>query len=434
MEIKLPNKVKYIIDEIYNKGYEAFIVGGCVRDSILGVEPNDYDITTNAKPEEIINIFKEYKIIDNGIKHGTVGVVIDKDVYEITTYRLEGEYEDNRRPKSVEYTSDIIEDLKRRDFTINAMAYNDKVGLIDRFDGIKDIKNKVVKTVGDPDERFNEDGLRIIRAIRFSSKLGFMIENKTLRSIYKNSNIIKNISIERITEEFSKTILSKKPQRIILLYDTGIFEYIGIDYDLNKDDYLNIEKKLRVLRKCDENIVQRLVMLEYILNIDKINKLNMTENKRIQYYKEIIQPKSIINTLKYSKKIVKDFNILIEYMFIDIDNVDLVKIKLVLNKIGYDNLKSVINLKKIYNNYCLRNNINENIEIRNKILDSWINEIIRIEENNECYRISDLRINGENLKDLGYRGKEIGDKLNLLLDIVIKNPELNIKEKLIDML
>ena len=194
MKISLPSKVKFIIDKIYDKGFEAFIVGGCVRDSILGIKPNDYDITTNAKPDEIINIFSDFKIIDNGIKHGTVGVIIENEVYEITTYRLEGEYENNRRPKSVEFTSDIVKDLKRRDFTINAIAYNDKLGIIDKFDGIGDIKRRIVKTVGNPDERFNEDGLRLVRAIRFSSKLNFKIEDKTLKSIYKNAGIIKNIS------------------------------------------------------------------------------------------------------------------------------------------------------------------------------------------------------------------------------------------------
>ncbi|MGL5692764.1 MAG: CCA tRNA nucleotidyltransferase, partial [Peptostreptococcaceae bacterium] len=162
MEIYLPQDVKFIIDKIYERGYEAFIVGGCVRDSILGITPNDYDITTNARPEEVINIFKKFKIIENGIKHGTVGVIIDKEVYEITTYRIEGEYEDNRRPKDVIFTKNIEDDLKRRDFTINAIAYNDKLGIVDKFEGIKDIKNKIVKTVGNPDERFNEDGLRLV--------------------------------------------------------------------------------------------------------------------------------------------------------------------------------------------------------------------------------------------------------------------------------
>ena len=171
MKIIMPRSVEFIIDKIYEYGFEAFIVGGCVRDKILGNEPNDYDITTSAKPNDILNIFKEFKVIDNGIKHGTVGIIIDNEVYEITTYRIEGEYENNRKPKEVEFTLDLIEDLKRRDFTINAMAYNYKCGLIDKFNGLEDLQNKLIKTVGNADERFTEDALRIMRAIRFSCKL-----------------------------------------------------------------------------------------------------------------------------------------------------------------------------------------------------------------------------------------------------------------------
>ena len=235
MKIKLPKNVQFIIDQIYKSGYEAFIVGGCVRDSILGLNPNDYDVTTSAPPSEILNIFKNFKLIDNGIKHGTVGVIIDKEVYEITTYRLEGEYENNRRPKSVSFTSNLVEDLKRRDFTINAIAYNDKMGIIDKFDGMTDIKNKIVKTVGEPDKRFNEDGLRLIRAIRFSSKLNFKIESNTLHSIYKNANIIKNISRERITDEFSKILMGNNPQDIIILYKTGILKSIGVTSNISEE-------------------------------------------------------------------------------------------------------------------------------------------------------------------------------------------------------
>lgn len=209
MYINLPKSVKFIIEKIKEHGEEAYIVGGCVRDSILGILPNDYDITTSAKPNKIIDIFKGYKIIENGIKHGTVGILIEDEVYEITTYRVEGEYEDNRRPKNVEFTSKLVDDLKRRDFTINAMAYNEEDKLIDYFDGVKDLHDKKIRTVGNPDERFIEDGLRIIRAIRFSSKLGFDIEKETFESIKRNSSILKNISRERVSDEIKKLYLVK---------------------------------------------------------------------------------------------------------------------------------------------------------------------------------------------------------------------------------
>ncbi|RDY28741.1 CCA tRNA nucleotidyltransferase [Romboutsia weinsteinii] len=408
MKIRLPKKVKYIIDKIYDEGYEAFIVGGCVRDSILGIEPNDYDITTSAKPNDIMNIFKGYKIIDNGIKHGTVAVVVDKDIYEITTYRVEGEYEDNRRPKSVEFTSNIKDDLQRRDFTINAIAYNDKIGLVDNFNGLIDIKNKIVKTVGDPDERFNEDGLRIVRAIRFSSKLGFQIEKETLNSIYKNANIIKNISIERITEEFTKTILSDNPEKIILLYKTGIMKYLDIDSDIN-------EESLKILRKCDKTLEDRLTILEYISIVKAKCNLCIDSKKN-----------SVLNTLKYSNKLNIKCNIILEYMFIDLNDMNTVKIKQMLNKIGQDNLKKSLILKKIYSRFYLEDNTTQ--------IDNIINEIDRIQNDKECYCIKDLDINGEILKELGYRGKDIGEKLNLLLNKVINNPKLNTRENLIGLL
>ncbi|WP_122638286.1 CCA tRNA nucleotidyltransferase [Romboutsia sp. Marseille-P6047] len=330
MEIYLPQKVKFIIDKMYENGYEAFIVGGCVRDSILGIKPNDYDITTNAQPKDIINIFKDFKIIDNGIKHGTVGVIIDKEIYEITTYRIEGEYENNRKPKDVEFTTNIYEDLKRRDFTINAIAYNDKVGIIDKFDGIKDLRRKVVQTVGNPDERFNEDGLRLIRAIRFSSKLNFTIEEKTLKSIYKNADIIKKISKERITEEFSKMVLSDNPQNIILLYKTGIFKSIGIYSYISENGYKEFESSLNLLKFCPNNLVERMAMLEYIIKQNKVPS------------------RSIINTLIYSNKFKDECGNMVNYMLMEYDNIDSVNIKLILNKVGPKLLLKALELKRYF--------------------------------------------------------------------------------------
>ncbi|MEF9991108.1 MAG: polynucleotide adenylyltransferase [Romboutsia sp.] len=435
MKIYLPEKVKFIIDEIYSNGYEAFIVGGCVRDSILGIEPNDYDITTNAKPEIIKKIFNDYKIIDNGIKHGTVGVIIDKEVYEITTYRIEGEYEKNRRPKSVEFTSDIILDLKRRDFTINSMAYNDKVGLLDKFNGIADIKGKIVKTVGNPDDRFSEDGLRIVRAIRFSSKLGFEIENKTLKSIYKNADIIENISKERITDEFTKTILSENPQNIILLYRTEILKKIGIHNYIN-EDIAELEKNLSILRECDFNIEDRLAMLEYILGFNEINNIDCKKIGKLEYYIKNIKSKNIINTLMYLKKVSIKSNTMIECMILDGKEYDnSIKIKHILKKIDKEILKKSLNLKKMYNKYSLRGKINSSeTNEKNKIIDNCINDIIRIENLGECYSIKNIDISGNDLVKLGYRGKDIGERLELLLNEVIKNPELNKKNKLIKLL
>ena len=407
MEINLPKYVKFIIDKIDEYGYEAFIVGGCVRDYILGIEPNDYDITTNANPNTIIDIFKDFKIIKTGIKHGTVGILIDKNIYEITTYRIESEYECNRRPKSVEFTSNIVDDLKRRDFTINAMAYNYKKGLIDKFGGVLDLKNKIIKTVGNPDKRFNEDGLRIIRAIRFSAKLGFNIEEKTLNSIYKNYHIVKNISVERITEEVNKIIISENPQNIILLYKVRIFKALGISYNFDNNEYLDLEKQLKIIRLIDE-LDYKLLMLQYIINL------------KIKDYK---QDDYIVNILKYSNKTKSSINSLMEYMFINENNLNRVDIKYILNKIGHSTFKRILNLKSIYYSKVL-NETDKNIEEYIKIIDDIIN-------NKECYTIKDLKLDGNDLKEIGYKGYEIGQSLNYLLEEVIKNPKINRKNILI---
>lgn len=401
MKIKLPKDVEEIIDYIYKFDKEAFIVGGCVRDSIIGVTPNDYDITTSASPNEIMDIFKEYRIIETGIKHGTITLIKNNSEYEITTYRIDGDYNDNRRPDYVEFTKDITKDLERRDFTINAMAYNHKVGLVDEFEGIKDLDRKLIKTVGIADERFNEDSLRIIRAVRFSSKLGFNIEHETLTSIYKNMNLIKNVSVERIQQELNKILISENPEKLYILYDAEMFKYIGLNN-------IHIEKsELIKLKECKNDISLRLTILIHIMS----NKVEAIK---------------LLDILKYSNKIKDNCINLLEYIDEDI-YIDKLTVKRYLNKIGKENLNNVIYLKSILKK-CLKNVYEDNYSDRiNKIIEE-------IEKNNECYLLKDLKINGRDLEKLGYKGKEIGIKLNQILDIVMKEPNLNNKENIIKLL
>lgn len=425
MEIFIPKDVSFLIDMIYENGYEAFMVGGCVRDSVLNLTPNDYDITTNAKPKEIMNIFKDYKIIDTGIKHGTVSIILNNNIYEITTYRIEGEYENNRRPKTVEFTSSIEEDLRRRDFTINAMAYNKQFGIIDKFNGLEDLQNRIIKTVGNPDERFKEDGLRMIRAIRFSSKLGFNIDENTLNGIYKNSYIIKNISTERINDEFTKILLSDNPQNIILLYKTNIFKYLGIHCNLNRDYYKELEKYINILSYCDNNLLDKLIILDYLISNEILKCIDKYE--KYKYYCENIKKVNIINNLKYSKKVINYCNDIMEYMIKDIDKIDKIVIKKYLSNIGYEKLNKVFKLKLIYNVFF---NNKDNVEFFKRC----IKQLDEIENSKECYEIKSLEIDGKILKDLGYKDKEIGEKLSFLLDQVIKDPLLNKKDILINLL
>lgn len=430
MYINLPKSVKFIIEKIKEHGEEAYIVGGCVRDSILGILPNDYDITTSAKPNKIIDIFKGYKIIENGIKHGTVGILIEDEVYEITTYRVEGEYEDNRRPKNVEFTSKLVDDLKRRDFTINAMAYNEEDKLIDYFDGVKDLHDKKIRTVGNPDERFIEDGLRIIRAIRFSSKLGFDIEKETFESIKRNSSILKNISRERVSDEIKKIILSENPQKLGLLYSLNIFKELEIYSHV--ENYEDFCTKLTILKECNISLEQRLLMIEFLILENNTKRLNKTKEK-IEFYNKNIRKNNIVSKLKYPNNVTKYINNMIDYMLIDNIDLDKIGIKKILNKIGIDNLKDILKLKEIYYKKVGDCEEIEELSIRKHSIDKYIEFIEEIAKNNECYKINDLDINGNDLRLMGYSGKSIGEQLNLLLEIVICNPEKNSKSELINL-
>ncbi len=392
MKIYLPEKVKYIIDRIYENNYEAYIVGGCVRDSLLKLEPNDYDITTNATPDIILDIFKDFRCIETGIEHGTVSVLIDGDIYEITTYRIEGEYRDHRRPDNVDFTSDLREDLKRRDFTINSMAYNEKEGLVDLFGGQKDLDKKIIKTVGNPYDRFNEDGLRMVRAIRFSSKLDFDMEEETLLAIYDNAKIIENISLERITDEFTKIILSNKIENLIYLFKTKLLNYLNISEENDEEKINKLYEEIKIINKMEMDITKRLVVLDYF-----IEKLE-------------IKCKSLCEELIYSKKIIKDHNTILSTLKnIKMEELDKFAVKKILNEIGRDLFQKYLDISEI-----IFKNAKNTVDI-----------LREIEENNECYTIKNLKVNGNDIISLGYENKEIGKVLDEILNEVMKNPSLN---------
>lgn len=223
-KIELPEDVSFIINTIEKNGHQAYAVGGCVRDTIMGVVPNDWDITTNALPEEVKSYFN--KTIDTGIQHGTVTVMLHSTGYEVTTYRIDGDYLDGRHPSSVEFSDRLTDDLCRRDFTINAMAYNDRMGLVDEYGGIDDINNKIIRCVGNPVERFTEDALRMMRAIRFSAQLGFTIDDNTFKAIEKLSTNIQKVSMERVCVELKKTLMSDNPDFCRLYGATNLFRDI----------------------------------------------------------------------------------------------------------------------------------------------------------------------------------------------------------------
>lgn len=397
MKLNIPSDVIEIINRIYENKFEAYIVGGCVRDSLLNVIPHDYDITTNATPEDVINIFKDYKVIPTGIKHGTITLILNNNQYEITTYRIEGKYSDNRRPDEVKYSKDIYEDLKRRDFTINAMAYNHINGLVDKFMGVKDLENELIKCVGDSNERFNEDALRMIRAIRFSAKLGFNIEKETLDNIYKNAHLIKNISKERIHDEINKILISNDVSKIKLLHDTKMINYIGFN------DKKISEEELILFSKSQKSLQIRLVLYLHMF---------YEKNEAIKFLKE----------MKYSNQIRNYCEAMLNIININLEN-NKKNIKLKLSKIGYDKFYDLINIKNVL--AC-----NNKVESENLIkIKSNLKEIIDL---GEVYLLSQLKVNGKDLQSIGYKGKSIGEELNNLLLLVINDNSLNDKQILLD--
>lgn len=391
--IYIPKSVDFIIDTLNKNNYEAFIVGGCVRDGIMNKSPKDFDITTSAKPMEIKKLFS--KTIDTGIQHGTVTVVIDSVNYEVTTYRIDGNYNDCRRPEKVTFTNDLKEDLLRRDFTINAIAYHKNLGFIDPFNGILDINNKIIKGVGDPDKRFKEDALRILRCIRFSVQLGFSIEDNTYKALLNNIELIKNISVERIRDELEKLFLGEYLENIKYLFDSNVLKYINTDlYNyLQNNFYHNIS----FLKKCDLNIIDRLVIIFKDIDLKVLN--------------------NILKYLKFSNKEIKCIYTLVENINIDIYSEEYI-IRKYMSKLGVDLFFRLLNLKQI-----LGYNI-ENIKtIANNIL-----------KRKDPLTLKDLYINGNIIKSKNIcSDKNIGKVLNYILDLVLKDTSLNNENTLINL-
>ncbi len=382
----LPTSVKNIIKTIKKNGFEAYIVGGCVRDLLLGVTPSDYDITTNALPQQIKSIFE--KTVDTGIKHGTV-TVIDKDgnLFEVTTYRTEDGYDDMRHPKNVAFVSDIKKDLSRRDFTVNAMAYNETAGLVDFFGGQKDLKKGILKAVGDPYKRFTEDALRILRLFRFSGTLGFKIERKTLKAALKLCKNLEKISAERVSVEVLKTILSDNPNALKPLINKG-----GL-----KAFHINRCKNLKNLAKLPKKETLRFFSLLNLCNCDKM---------------------SVIKNLKLPNKFKNFFYTAENIMFLNKKSGD-TELKLALSLTEPEMIFDIIDYKK----FILKEDIS--------FLKQRIDKIIK---SAEPYKISHLKINGDDLKRLGIKEKDIGKTLNRLCEIVRENPEKNNKEYLINVI
>lgn len=436
MKIVLPENVKYIIEELNKAGYEAYAVGGCVRDSILGRVPNDWDITTNAKPLDVKSIFR--RTVDTGLKHGTVTVLIGREPYEVTTYRIDGEYEDSRHPKEVSFTSDLKEDLLRRDFTINAMAYNDTDGLVDIFGGMKDIEAKVIRCVGEPRERFSEDALRLLRAIRFAAQLGYNIEEKTYEAIKELSPTLKNISAERIQAELNKILISDNPSLLKTAYETGLTAQFIPELDLcfntvqnNPHHCYNVgEHIIKAIESIEPDKTLRLTMLLHDIAKPQCKK---TGEDGIDHFhghqiKSSEMAVDILRRLKYDNDTIDKTKRFVKYHDERLEAGTKI-MRRAMNRIGADAFPDIFKVwvadVSAQSDYQREEKF-ARIE-RNK---SDYEEIIA---NNECVTLKDLAVTGRDLINAGMQaGPALGDVLDKMLKDVIEEPEHNTKEYLLN--
>ncbi|MGH4138937.1 CCA tRNA nucleotidyltransferase [Clostridium sp.] len=440
MEMYIPKNVKIILDCIKDNGYEAFIVGGSVRDCLIGTTlPKDYDITTNALPEEIVRLFD--KTVPTGIEHGTVTVMIDGDGYEVTTYRLDGKYLDSRRPESVTFVLNLKEDLARRDFTINALAFNEEQGLIDYFGGMEDLKNKTIRAVGEPNKRFQEDALRMLRAIRFAASLDFYIEEKTLEAIKSNSYLILNVSNERIRDELCKMIIGNNTTKALTtLKDTKLLEFIlpelqvavGFNQQNPHHDKDIFEHTLAVVENCPPKLNVRVAALLH--DVAKPNCFTV-DNKGIGHFyghdkKGVKISKQILKRLKFDNQSINKISTLVnEHMNVLPKPTD-ASVKHLINRVGINLVPDLFALQRAD---ALGSRFSE---IRLVEIEKMEEIAMAILESKVPLAIKDLEINGEDIiSKLSLKpGKEIGIMLKFLLDKVLENPELNIKEKLLDII
>ncbi len=438
MRIALPEKVKEILRVIMDAGFEAYVVGGCVRDSVLGREPGDWDITTSAKPEQVKQLFR--RTIDTGIQHGTVTVMLDKEGFEVTTYRIDGKYEDGRHPKEVTFTPSLTEDLKRRDFTINAMAYNEEVGLVDLFEGMQDIEKKVIRCVGVAEERFGEDALRIMRAIRFSAQLGYAIEEQTREAIRALAPSLQKISAERIQVELTKLLVSPHPDYLRDAYELGVTKVILPEFDKAMETPQNHphhkyhvgEHTLQGLKivEADKNL--RLAMLFH--DIGKPRTFTEDEQRIHHFHGHPAvgetMTKEILRRLRFDNDTIHVVSKLVKYH--DYGNgvePDMRIVRRAVNKIGEDIFPLLFPVKRADILSQSEYQRQEKLEI----LDKWkalYDDVIRLEQ---CTSLKMLAVTGSDLIALGMKpGKEIGEKLQELLQLVIENPEYNTKAFLLE--
>ncbi len=438
--MKISEDAEKLINILSDNGCKAYAVGGCVRDYLLGKPEKDIDITTSAKPETVEEILKQnnIKVIETGLQHGTVTAVLNGENYEITTFRKDGEYKDNRRPESVSFVDDVKEDLSRRDFTINAMAYNHKEGIVDLFGGKKDIDNQVIRAVGNADLRFKEDALRIMRALRFSATLCFDIEESTKKAIFDNMYLLDNIAKERIFTELKKLLAGDNALQVLDAYK----EVIGVvipelkpAFDCVQNNPWHIYNVYdHIIHAVDAAPKDEIIRLTMLLHDIGKPSVKTTDEKGIDHFKFHAPvgadiAKKVLKRFKVSNEVYDKVTTLIRYHQC-VENVDDIRVKRWLAKIGADYTKVLFKVR-ISDLYAHNP---DKIGYELKKLNELLIELDEIVAAGEAFKISDLAVNGNDLIALGYKGKEIGEKLNEILMLVVDDRLNNMKEDIVDYL
>lgn len=436
IKINMPDKVAEILDTLHKAGYEAYIVGGCVRDSILGRAPEDWDITTSALPLEVKKLFR--RTIDTGIKHGTVTIMDGKEGFEVTTYRLDGVYEDHRHPKEVTFTRSLIEDLKRRDFTINAMAYNDKEGLIDEFDGLKDLEEKIIRCVGEPAKRFEEDALRILRAVRFSGQLGYVIDDATQKAANSLAETLSKISAERIQTEFIKMMISPHPEVMRDAYELGITKVFLPEFDECMECPQNtVHHSYNVgehmIRSAMEVPCDKVLRITMILHDIGKPRCRTTDERGDHFKNHAIEgakmTRGILRRLKFDNATTDRVCNLVKYHDILMtDKLNDRNVRKTLYYVGPDNFEDLLRVKRA--DMLAQSTYQREEKIKRLMLIDQIGHDILLR--GDCLSLKELKVGGKDLLELGVSpGKEIGNILNNMLMDVIDSPFHNDKDYLI---
>ena len=430
----IPDNISKIMEKLDENGFEAYIVGGCVRDHIIGNVPKDYDITTSASPDEIKECLSGYNIIDTGIEHGTVTVVSDGENVEITTYRIDGEYTDHRHPEAVIFSKKLSDDLSRRDFTVNAMAYNKKTGLVDIFGGQKDIAEKKIRCVGEPEKRFDEDALRIMRALRFSSELGFDIDEKTSEAIFKMKHLLKNVSSERISKELLLLLSGKSPCKVLERYHE-VFEVfvpeiapcVGFD---QRSKYHAYDVWGHIAHAVENSApVPDVRLALFFHDIGKPECFRMDENGRGHFkgHEQISAEiaSAVLKRMKFPKDTVERIEKLIRYHYFTPIN-ERKFVRRLISKLGQEDFFLLMEVMKGDNrakhSFCSE---------RVKTIDDMAETAKDIIAEEQCFKVTDLAVSGNDMLALGLKGAEIGQTLRALLEAVIGEEADNDRESLI---